>query len=180
MHLRSHISLLVAAALLFAAFPSPSKAQTDTSGIPAPTTWAGEWTATDGKRTISLHLGEMLEFRLREQEEKGWSAQTIRCLYEVRESRLKVLGCTHLKIVRSGIDFSDEMLQEARSSFDGQVEYDGQTLTMTTDINPNAEEASSINDWVGKMLSSMRRRGDHIVIGTDDTLILSRPADGDS
>jgi hypothetical protein len=26
----------------------------------------------------------------------------------------------------------------------------------------------------------MRRRGDHIVIGTDDTLILSRPADGDS
>jgi hypothetical protein len=30
------------------------------------------------------------------------------------------------------------------------------------------------------MLSSMRRRGDHIVIGTDDTLILSRPETGDS
>jgi hypothetical protein len=60
------------------------------------------------------------------------------------------------------------------------VEYDGQTLTMTTDINPNAEEASSINDEVGKILGSMRRRGDHIVIGTDDTLILSRPETGDS
>jgi hypothetical protein len=180
MHLRSRICLLLAAALLFAAFPSPSKAQTDTSGIPAPTTWAGEWTATDGKRTISLDLGEMLEFRLREQEEKGWSAQTVRCLYEVRESRLHVLGCTHLKIVRSGIDFSEEMLQKTRRSFDGQVQYDGQTLTVTTDINPNAEEASSINDEMGKILGSMRRRGDHIVIGTDDTLILSRPADGDS
>jgi hypothetical protein len=51
---------------------------------------------------------------------------------------------------------------------------------VTTDINPNAEEASSINDEMGKILGSMRRRGDHIVIGTDDTLILSRPADGDS
>jgi hypothetical protein len=179
MHLLSRIILLVAAAFLFAAFTS-SKAQTDTSGIPAPATWAGEWTATDGKQTISLDLGEVLELRLREQEEKGWSAQTIRCLYEVRESRLKVLGCTHLKIVRSGIDFSDEMLQGARTSFDAQVEYDGQTLTLTTDINPNAEEASSINDEVGKILGSMRRRGDHIVIGTDDTLILSRPETGDS